>query len=396
MIFYVVISTILTLAPKQEKQEVSVPYSPPFGILEPIHFTHSINYPSDVSFLIDNIEGRPITTDTDAIVYTVPTSRTKFGYQQSLAFMAKAVGIDTETQKYNLQGLKATYQDELRTLDVDITTFNFEYELNYSKTPTIFSRRSTPDVDTVKEEAKSFLRKMNKFSQTLAQGTQNVIFLSYDPPTDTFNVVNTPEEANVVEVDFFAPNLNSHPVVSPTYFNSHVFVTMVFTEEGPIVIKSHVASFDPIDPSAQGTQGSSAQRTGAMGADTIPTSGTYPIKTGDDAWQELITGKGIIVSPSKGSTKIIVREMFIGYYALEEYQPYIMPVYVFLGDNGFAGYVSAVKDEYVSKILKQPISPSSYPLPTPEGEPTITPSEIVVPTETQSPQTPEPTPAENI
>ncbi len=133
-----------------------------------------------------------------------------------------------------------------------------------------------------------------------------------------------------------------------------------------------------------------------MGADTIPTSGTYPIKTGDDAWQELITGKGIIVSPSKGSTKIIVREMFIGYYALEEYQPYIMPVYVFLGDNGFAGYVSAVKDEYVSKILKQPISPSSYPLPTPEGEPTITPSEIVVPTETQSPQTPEPTPAENI
>ncbi len=387
MIFYVIITTLLSLAPKTSQQQTNVPYAPPFGILEPIHFVHSINYPSDVSFTIDNIEGRPITTDTEALVYAVPSSRTKFGYQQSLAFMAKAVGIDTETQKYQLRGLSARYQDELRTLDVDITTFNFEYELNYRKTPTIFSRSATPDVNTAKEEAKSFLRKMNKFSQYLAQGTQNVIYLSYDPQVDVFNVVQTPEEANVVEVDFFAPNLDNHPVVSPTYFNSHIFVTMVFTQDGPVVIKSHVASFEP-QTSIQAGQSAPAQ-----GADAVPTSGTYPLKTGDEAWQELITGKGIIVSPSKGSTKIIVREMFIGYYALEEYHPYMMPVYVFLGDNGFAGYVSAVKNEFVSKVVKQTTAPSEYPLPTLESEP-ATPT--AMPEQIETPIPTEASPAENI
>lgn len=372
IILYVIVSSLFSL-PSQTASTTKAPYSPPLGMLDPIEFTYSIDYPASFTFSIDNIEGRPITTDTEATVYTVAPTRTKFGYQQTLALMAKNLGFDTEAQKYTLNNLEATYKDELRTLIVDITSFNFEYELNYTRFPEVYSRFLKPDLpdqappepQVIKEEAKDFLRRMNKLPTWLTQGTQNIIYLSYDQSQDSFNVVENPEEADVVEVDFFPPNLDDHPVVSPKFFNSHIFVSMVFTEQGPIVIKSHVNIFEPRSTNSIATKT----------AEAVPSAGTYPLKTGDDAWQELITGKGTIVSPSKGSTSIVVREMFVGYYALERYQRYLMPVYVFLGDNGFAAYVSAVKNEYVGKLTR---SQSVTPQPTIQPSPII-PSPTVAP-----------------
>ncbi len=86
--------------------------------------------------------------------------------------------------------------------------------------------------------------------------------------------------------------------------------------------------------------------------------------------------------------------MFIGYYAHERYQRYLLPVYVFLGDNGFAAYVSAVKNEYVGKVTRTaPTTPQPTPMPT--SQPTVsTPSPTHAPitespTESPSPATPQ-------
>lgn len=325
LIFFGIISMLLGQATSQTAAPKA--YEPPFGLLRPIQFSHHIDYPPNVTFKIDNIEGRPLKLASVANVYFIPPSRTRFGYQQSVALMAKAAGIDTETNNYELVDTTATYKDELRTLAIDITNFNFTFEMDYKKVPTLFSDTYAPSETKVKEDAKAFLRQMNKFTPGLAQGSQNIIYRKYDPATDTFAVVETPDQANVVEVDFFGPAIQSLPVVSPKFYNSHTYVTMVFHQEGVVYIKAQVKDF-PHD---------------------ITHPGNYPLKSGDRAWAELINKEGTIVSPSQGSTDIVVRDMFLAYYAAETYQPYILPVFVFIGDNGFAAYVSAIDNAYIQK-----------------------------------------------
>lgn len=330
IIFFAVIRALLGAANTPEPIEVV--YQPPHGILPPIEFSHSIDYPPNFTMTIDNIEGRPLTPAEEANVYTIPQTRTRFGYQQTIAFMAKAVGINTEEEQYSIEDITATYRDPLRKLEVDITNFNFAFELDFQKIPTIFNDTFMPNELSIIEEAKTFLRQMNAFTPTLAQGKQNVIYLRYDGATDDFIVVDTPQQANVVEVDFFTPDIDTYPGVSPKYFNSHTFVTMVFRQEGNVIIKSHVSNFDHDTSSA----------------------GAYPLKDGGLAWQELQNQQGTIVSPSQGTTDIVIREMFLGYYQSEEYTQFLMPVYVFLGDNGFAAYVSAVDSQYTQGTAPLP------------------------------------------
>lgn len=322
LIFYMVIQMIIGSITNRPVQQV---YQPPFGQLPPVEFTHSVDYPPTFSMTIDNIEGRPITATSSANIYFTPAPRTRFGYQQTIGFMARAVGMDPEVNQYSINDLTATYNDGIRTLNIDIQTFNFDFNLDLTKVPTVFNETYIPDQNTIIEEAKSFLRQMNKFSPRMAQGSQNVIYLQYDSATDDFVVAADPLQANVVEVDFFQPDLGPFPLVSPKFYNSHNYVTMIFRQEGPLIINAQVHNLEP----------------------DFATGGVYPIKTGDEAWSELQNRLGTIVSPSKGSTDIIIRDMFLGYYDSDTYQPYLMPVYVFLGDNGFAAYVSAVSNEYI-------------------------------------------------
>lgn len=326
MIFFGIISMFLSRT-GQPQQAAQKPYEPPFGILDPIQFTHRIEYPETFTFKIDNIEGRPIELGQNAEVYFIPSSRTRFGYQQTVALMAKAAGFDTEAHAYELENTTATYKDELRSLTIDITNYDYSFELDYKKTPTLFSESNIPSETQVKEDAKAFLRQMNKFSANLAQGSQHVIYSRYDATTDTFTPVENSVDANVVEVDFFAPDINGLPVVSPKFFNSQTYVTLVYHAEGKVYIKSQSKYSEP----------------------DLKQHGTYPLKSGAQAWEELINKLGTIVSPAQGSTDIIVRDMFLAYYGPEKYQPYILPVYVFIGDNGFAAYVSAIDNVYIKK-----------------------------------------------
>ncbi|OGK61788.1 hypothetical protein A3I56_00500 [Candidatus Roizmanbacteria bacterium RIFCSPLOWO2_02_FULL_43_10] len=337
IIFYVLISGIITAIVNRPRD---IPYEPPLGILDPIPFSYTVDYPSSFTLTMENIEGRPTTATSAANVYFIPQARTRFGYQQTTTYMARAVGFDTETQQYTINGLEAQYDDGIRKLKIDITNFNFTFETDLQQIDEIFSTATIPQENTIREQARAFMRQMNKYDENFAQGKDNVIYLRYDLATQDFIVVQNPQEANVVEVDFFQPDVNGYPVMSPKYFNSQNYVTFVFRPEGNLVIKAQVTSF-PKDYS---------------------TGGAYPLKTGDRAFEELLNRKGIIVSPAKGSSHIVIRDMFVGYYDPEVYFPYLMPVYVFLGDNGFAAYVSAVDPTYIKTATESaPITPTKGP-----------------------------------
>ena len=75
---------------------------------------------------------------------------------------------------------------------------------------------------------------------------------------------------------------------------------------------------------------------------------TYPIKTANQAYEELQKGGGYIAFYG-GSPNVAIRNIFLAYYMSGSLQNFLMPVFVFQGDNGFYAYVPAVTDVWISK-----------------------------------------------
>lgn len=73
---------------------------------------------------------------------------------------------------------------------------------------------------------------------------------------------------------------------------------------------------------------------------------TYPLRTPDQAWKILQAGEGAVAHPSTQS-EVTVRGVSLGYYDDWEEQEYLQPIYVFVGDGGFVGYVSAVDPRFI-------------------------------------------------
>ncbi len=77
------------------------------------------------------------------------------------------------------------------------------------------------------------------------------------------------------------------------------------------------------------------------------TEATYPIKTPQEAFEELKNGKAYIAAYNGTNTEIAITNVYLTYYLGENLQEYLMPLIVFQGDNGFFAYVSAVREEWI-------------------------------------------------
>ena len=300
--------------------------NPVFGkIKKPV--INEIESSSNLNFTIDTIEGRPVTASESAKVFFLPQAPTRFGYREKIYLIAKTFGFDTETIKHRLEGKEAVFLDNNQSLKIDITNFNFTYEFSFENDPRIFQNTTSPLKKESEDKAIEFLREIGRYPEELAQGKTNTIFISYDPQAKQMRILDSNEEANMVEVDFYRPDQEQYPIVSPNYFNSQNYVMIVFYQNDFKIIKAQIKFYEK----------STAQ------------IGTYSIKTGDLAWDRLKTGKGWVIQKQPDSKDIVIKKMFLGYLDPDVYQEYLQPVYVFLGDMDFVAYVPAIIDDYLTE-----------------------------------------------
>jgi hypothetical protein len=78
-------------------------------------------------------------------------------------------------------------------------------------------------------------------------------------------------------------------------------------------------------------------------------SGTYPVKTSTQAYQDLQNGSADIISYDGTSTTVSITDAFPAYYLSSQNQNFLMPVIVFEGSDNFTAYVPAVTDEWINK-----------------------------------------------
>jgi len=277
-----------------------------------------------INFVMDTIEGRPVTATEAANVYFIPDSPTRFGYREKIYLMAKTFGFDTEKTKHKLTNKTAVFEEDGKKLSIDISNFNFDYETDIATDS--FETGSAQKSETeIINKATDFLKSTGRYPDELSKGKTTLTYLKYDKSMNEFVNVKKPFEAFAVEVDFFRPDRDGIPVVPPRFFNSQNYVILQFKDNEIKILKARVNYFET----------------------SSELFDVYPLKSAEEAWSNLVDGFGKIVAGRQGIEKVTIKSMKLAYYDPFTYQSYLHPVYVFLGDNDFVAYVGAVSDSYL-------------------------------------------------
>jgi hypothetical protein len=299
--------------------------NPIFGKIQRPQVQKTIN--QKFNYILDTVEGEPISASETAKVYLIPPASTRFGYREKIYLIAKNFGFDTTAIKHKLLGKEATFTDEKQELTIDITNYNFSYQYRLGSDESFLMNPVVPGREEIENRAIDFLKSINRYPAELAKGKTNLIYLYFDRQTKTLSVVDQPSFANMIEIDFYRPDIDIFPVVSPTYFNSQNYLVMVFQETDFKVVKAQVKFFEKSEEEV----------------------GIYPVKTGNTAWEQLKNGQAMVVSAPSNQTDIKIKKIFFAYFDPDIFQNYLQPVYVFLGENNFVAYVPAVADEYLTE-----------------------------------------------
>lgn len=305
------------------------PIPPPdakFGRLPSPNFSHVASSSSGLTFSLVNIEGRPPETTTAAKVYFMPKKVPTLLSTQRARELAARMGFtnppkeNTPTEYFYVDPL-----DTLRTFALNTTTLNFRYKYAYEKKGDLFESNTIISKDQAVGEVRTFIQSYGLFDGSILDGNIQSQYLTYDSGADVFRPSDSIAKSNSVRIDFWRKPIGEFPLVTPLFFQSYNYA--LYTRDPRVKIVDLSYAFWPI---------------------AFDNVGTYPLKTSDMAWQDLIDGYAPIVNmgENKGNT-VIIRQIYLAYYDSPEPQMYLQPIFVFRGDNNFVAYLPAILPDWL-------------------------------------------------
>lgn len=307
-------------------KEIISPTPPPpptvtFGRLPKIAFPQSVTE-KRLKYSINTISGSlPIFSDRATVNKTV-------GYAPNI------LDVDNANRKAQASGffqngvkLSDTYYRWndgsvlQRELNMNIVTSDFVLSSLFLQNPDVASGRNLGDEFEGANVASSFLRNMGTFPIDIDESKTSTI--KYSISNGALVPATSLSNTQVVGVYFYQKDVNGLPIYYPNGGVSTIFALVASGKQRPEVVGA--------DFSHQGISEISA---------------TYPIKTAQEALNDLKEGKGYVARHDVTSDNIQIKNVFLGYFRDVEKQEYLMPIVVFEGE-GFYAYVSAVKDEWL-------------------------------------------------
>lgn len=304
------------------------PPSPPtvsFGKLPEIEFPRNSNQ-TNYNYVIDTITGTLPEFPDRAKVFKIEKGEPDLlALQKASEKVAKEGFISPPIKaEGNLFQWTDPNSQIGKKIVMDIFSYEFSVTSSFYSNPSVLSGKNLSGPEAARETGENFLSNLSLLSEDIdLPKTRTSLFTIRDSSLIPATSVAT---AQVIKVDFFQKDLDKLPVFYPNPEDS----TMdLFVGGGE--------SF------AQVIQGDFFHQ------NISKDSSTYPIKTADEAFEELREGKAFIASPGTGGKNVSVKEVKLGYYMGGKKQDYLMPIVVFKDGSGFAAYILAVKDEWIGK-----------------------------------------------
>jgi hypothetical protein len=301
-----------------------------FGKLSPIAFPDA-SVKDSFTYSLNTLSGKLPTLPDKVQVYKINKPSVMLLNVDNARGKVAEIGFvnDPKKQYHELALTPTKFQwqivtsDLFRTIIMDTNTYNFKLTTSYRTYQPLLTQTFLSDETSAKDVAKSFLQNMSLYTddidevKTKAQSLmlKDGVLVPADNSSDT----------QIMRVDLYQKDIDKLPIYYPTYpFSLLYFLIMARASNTDDVLEANFYH------------------------QTVATeSATYPIKTAQEAYDDLAAGKAFVSNYFGTDQSISITDISLGYYLGETDQKYVMPVIVFQNtqnkDNFFA-FVSAIKD----------------------------------------------------
>lgn len=332
LVVLIVGRTLLTAAVTYYRAVNPPPPPPPtvgFGLLPKIEFPPQKSH-QVTTYKLETPTGRLPNFGDRAKVFFMPQSSLGLLSDEKVKniaaeydFLFAPEVIDSRTYRWKKsQPLESTFQINAQTLQFTLNT-------DFLSRPELLSSNKLPQNSEAVSRVKSMLAAAQLLPEDMATAAGEAVYLKALGG-------ELQSAAAYSDADFVQIDLNRTPIdgryrmFSPEGYKGTVqaIVSGLFGGNDSIVQLDY--NYHPVDYSQVET---------------------YPLRDPDSAWKLLQAGEGYIADPGVNPTATI-RDVILGYYDSFTEQAYLQPIYVFIGDDGFLGYVPALDPTYTQTPLQ--------------------------------------------
>lgn len=302
-----------------------------FGKLDPINFPQTENA-TPLNYTIDTVTGKlPELFDENkkprdriAVHKLLRSELTLLDLQdtrknvQKTGFTGSGVQISGDIYRFQ------KFETLPKTLDIDIVTKNFTLSSAFAFNEMILQGSSLPQGADAIRTTTSLTKALGASTDDIDTTKTKIQLLRLK--NGVLLDAETREDAQIIRIDYFQNNQNQLPI----YYPKGVYSTMYFLVGSSTKKDSGIVLGNFFH-----------QKIGQQ-------QSAYPIKSVQTAFSELKEGKGYIAANFVKGATIPIKEIFLGYYLGNEYEEYLMPIYIFKGrEDEFYAYVSAISDDLI-------------------------------------------------
>lgn len=311
---------LANLPPVEEKPDTK------FGLLPQPDFPKISVSSSNFSYSLDTSTGNLPKIGVDKgfekilkVYFVVKSFATLLSPEKSQN-LAEKFNISTPPQI--LSETKYLFSQNSKSLTVDLDSGNFVYQ----KEATISAREALDDDDKLVSDFKKILQTLEVFKEELNSGRTKINLLKKDG--DKLVPTTLRAETEAAQISIWQQKLDDKSIFTGD-FNRALINAVVVKSAGNI--ENYLSlnfTYYPIDTT---------------------TFATYPARSAEEAFEDLKSGKGVVILESE-KPQVSITAIYLGYYLSENYSPYLEPVYVFEGGH-FAAYVPAVSSQFLNPAM---------------------------------------------
>jgi hypothetical protein len=295
-----------------------------FGTLPTLRFPQRVDIVKPTTYVLETANGSFPDFGDRAKVFFMPQSSLGLLDDEDAKRIASTYNYVFEPEIHNTRMYRWTKSAPINsTLQVDIQSLSYQITTDYLARPALLSNPNLPDNFEAVKMVKKFLSRIEKAEDIATASGEIVYQKSLGGELD--------EAVSYSDADFISVDLNRAPIdekfrmFSPEGYKGtvHAVITGAISgDDGLVHFENnyHDVDYDQVH--------------------------TYPLRSPRNAWQILKSGEGYIAGYD-GPGQAVIRTVQLGYYDDFEEQEYLQPVYVFEGDDGLIGYVSALDPTYV-------------------------------------------------
>lgn len=290
-----------TLPPLEEKPDMK------FGNLPELIFPLNDVSSSNFSYSLDTVTGGLPEVPKIMKVYFIPKTKISLLAPQRAQEMAEKLGFPNGPEV--VSEIEYKYKDEnSNELFLDLTTGNFHFQRPNIASGSSEIKNPLPNQNQLINIFKAYLSSRNLLPEQLETGEGRVV---YDQ--------GIAETSDTAMVSLLPDKLDSLPILTAAFKDGLMRAKITQYEEETRKFASLNYIFWFIDKT---------------------TFATYSIKSADQAFADLKSGRGFIaIQPNK--PQVSISSVYLAYYQTETYTPYLQPIFVFEGPN-FAALVPAI------------------------------------------------------